>query len=570
MSDEKNNKSKKGKSSPTELGAAENKKKPVQFNLEEEEINNNDGAAEEEINIAAPEIPDLNFFNDIEIDEDEALTDSSSVLNHEESISVPSNIISDPAIDVSDGQKDDHQSEISDLTEIKKISDLTDDNSLNTEDYTQIISHQQIIEDTDNDENEKTQIMQIPALPNEVEKELETHIEEEVSKDESFHAFEYIPQSKFHFLSQIKDFIKEIPEKLKKRNLKEQATTFLNNKKSTNSTSSFNKWVKKIDANEIQQNFFSAKFRPKIHELFIFTIIIIFFYQIGNILSPLLLNKENAMKKLKINKSIAKNNASNSNLSNIDQIGIVNLFNAKLDSSAKIIKSTKVKTIDKNLVCLEASAPSSLEIKLQSTIVLQDSIKSLASVSVRGNKKVLSLRVGEKITNLATIGKIGRLKVILKNLKTGNCEYIEKVDKKFTKISSKSKYKIHQPKEGKKLMKSQKRDGITNDGNDYSIKKSIRDEMLTNIDEVLSQAEALQIKNPDGSLAFKMTNIVPGSIYSNLDIQNGDIIKSINGKNIKAVNELLNLFGKIKTIDSFQIGVSRNGSDITKNYTFEN
>ena len=44
-------------------------------------------------------------------------------------------------------------------------------------------------------------------------------------------------------------------------------------------------------------------------------------------------------------------------------------------------------------------------------------------------------------------------------------------------------------------------------------------------DGIKFKTTSSEIKNPDGSLSFKMTDVVPGSIYSQLDISDGDIIK---------------------------------------------
>ncbi|MBT5093448.1 MAG: PDZ domain-containing protein [Halobacteriovoraceae bacterium] len=93
--------------------------------------------------------------------------------------------------------------------------------------------------------------------------------------------------------------------------------------------------------------------------------------------------------------------------------------------------------------------------------------------------------------------------------------------------------------------------------------------MLGNINEILTQARAIQIKNPDGSLSFKMVEVVPGSLYSKLNIQDGDIITGINGKKIKNLNEIMALFGKIRSIDHFELSVKRNGIESSMDYDFE-
>jgi type II secretion system protein C len=234
-----------------------------------------------------------------------------------------------------------------------------------------------------------------------------------------------------------------------------------------------------------------------------------------------------------------------------------NIFNAKESLSQKP-KVTKKKEPEVK-ICKAANRKSSLPLKLVNTIVLQDSVKSVASVSKRG--KIFNFREGEKIDGMAEVGKIDRLKLVFKNLRSGSCEYIENVDKKAKRAFAKKKLKVEPARPLKK-------EGIQGVGNKYTIKKSVRDQLLSNIGEVLTQARAIQIKNPDGTLAFKMTDVVPGSIYSQLDIQNNDIVTGINGKKITSLNELMSMFGKLKENDAYDITIKRNGNEKTLNYNF--
>jgi type II secretory pathway component PulC len=66
-----------------------------------------------------------------------------------------------------------------------------------------------------------------------------------------------------------------------------------------------------------------------------------------------------------------------------------------------------------------------------------------------------------------------------------------------------------------------------------------------------------------------MTEVVPGSIYTQLNIQENDIICQINGRKIDNLNELMSMLGRIKEIDSMQIGLKRNGMSENLDYGFE-
>ncbi len=217
--------------------------------------------------------------------------------------------------------------------------------------------------------------------------------------------------------------------------------------------------------------------------------------------------------------------------------------------------------------CEKASQKSNLPITLVNTIVLQDSVKSLASVQIRSGRDVQELREGEKIDNMAKIFKISRLELIVKNLETGVCEYIQ--NEKMKQLRS-APLSVMSPSASKSYVQQQKKiKGIENEGNKYVISKALLDEKLKDISAILTQARAIKIQNPDGTMAFKMTEMDPEGIFSYLGIQDQDIITSINGKAITDLNEIMGLFGRIKNLDNLQLGVRREGSDSNLEYSIK-
>lgn len=217
--------------------------------------------------------------------------------------------------------------------------------------------------------------------------------------------------------------------------------------------------------------------------------------------------------------------------------------------------------------CDKANQKSNLPITLVNTIVLQDSVKSLASVQVRSGRELKEVREGEQIDNMAKIFKISRLELIVKNLETGVCEYIQ--NEKMKQLRS-SPISVMSPSASKTFAAQQKKmKGIENDGNKFVISKALLDEKLKDISAILTQARAIKIQNPDGTMAFKMTEMDPEGIFSYLGIQDQDVITSINGKQITDLNEIMGLFGRIKNLDNLQLGIRREGSDANLEYSIK-
>lgn len=316
----------------------------------------------------------------------------------------------------------------------------------------------------------------------------------------------------------------------------------------------------KFTWNDFVLRLFSPYTRAKVHSLFIILLVITVTYLVGKNMA-LFLNKSTPVAKTSRPIQIPLEKV-DTTIQDINKITSTNLFNAK--ESEKATGTTAKKDVD-NIVCLDAEKPTNLQIKLLDTIVLQDSVKSVASVQMRGSSELTNVREGERLDEMAEVSKIGRLKLILKNLETGDCEYAATDAEAETPMPD---LKIISPKAGQALFKSTN-PSIKNVGNTFKIKRAFRDSMINNMSDVLTQAKAVQITNPDGSLSFKMTEIVPGSLYSQLNIQENDIINNINGKKIENLNELMNLLGRIKEIDQFQIGLKRNGMSENLEYGFE-
>ncbi len=332
---------------------------------------------------------------------------------------------------------------------------------------------------------------------------------------------------------------------------------------------SLSELIKKYDIDGALQTLFATKTREQINKIFLIAFFGAFTYTIGKT-AALLLKPKPLVKRAQSTSLLPPQISSYGKLQNdIQKIKARNIFAAAQSVLPTDLGKTTVAkpTVDKNKICLKSEKKSSLPIKLLSTIVLQDSVKSIASVQVRSNRKKTILRENDKIQTLAEIGRINPEKIIIKNLSSGNCEYIQSKKKRTKKASPP---KVLTTQKGKKLL-AQKNPNIKQDGDNFSIKKKYRDEIIApdKIGDLLSQALATKLTNPDGSLSFKMTEIVPGSLYSQLNIQNGDIITKINGKKITNLNEVMRLFGRVKDIDHFGLTLKRGGINKDMEYNFE-
>ena len=314
----------------------------------------------------------------------------------------------------------------------------------------------------------------------------------------------------------------------------------------------------KLNLNKVYEIIFSPESRPHIHRGFLALLLLCSCYALGKTLALLLKGKETAPTARARMIDLAPLNE----VLDLNPIRTANLFNAHDITDIKKNRSQE------NVPCTlaEASSSSSLPIKVLNTIVLQDSVKSIAAVQLRSRPTLVEFREGEKIDNIAKLDRIDRLKIIIRNLDTNQCEYVANNIEGVRGAG----IQLMTPAQAKTFTAAAKNPDITNEGNSFKIKKRFINERLKDIGLVLTQAKAVKITNPDGTLAFKMTEVDPGGPFASLNILVDDTITEVNGKKITSMNEVMDLFGRIKDMDKLSIGVIREGEAQTLDYNFTN
>ena len=333
----------------------------------------------------------------------------------------------------------------------------------------------------------------------------------------------------------------------------------------TGQKDSVHKKIKSLNFSNFYNNIFTPSLRTPINKSFQIAMVLMSLYLFINTLAKFISGKKD-YKMIANNNAIDIDRTNELNANNLNQIKLAKVF--QTDKAKPIDPKKRIKPeLDQVLICKKASKKTRLPIKLINTIVLQDTVKSIASVQVRSTPP-LSVREGDKIDNMAEVGKIDRMGMIIKNLKEGTCEKIESSNQDT--FSRRSPISVMTPSQSKTFKKQQKKiSGINNDGNNFTVDKNFLKEKMSDISNILTQARGIQINNPDGSLSFKVVDIEPGGIFSYLGIQDNDVITSINGKKINDLNEVMGLFSKITTLDQLNLTVTRGGDQVPLEYKFK-
>jgi general secretion pathway protein C len=94
---------------------------------------------------------------------------------------------------------------------------------------------------------------------------------------------------------------------------------------------------------------------------------------------------------------------------------------------------------------------------------------------------------------------------------------------------------------------------------------SLRRSMINNaIQDVSKLMTQIQITPNESGLAI--SNIKPNSIFRRMGLRNGDILKSVDGQEIRSVDDALKLYENLKSADNVSVSIMRRGADRNIDY----
>jgi general secretion pathway protein C len=92
---------------------------------------------------------------------------------------------------------------------------------------------------------------------------------------------------------------------------------------------------------------------------------------------------------------------------------------------------------------------------------------------------------------------------------------------------------------------------------------------LKNINQLMSQVKVrphFKDGKPNGLL---LSHVKQNSIFKDMGLQNGDIVKGVNGKDIQSVDDALKFYDNLKSSNSVELQIERKGEGLSINYQIE-
>ncbi len=104
-------------------------------------------------------------------------------------------------------------------------------------------------------------------------------------------------------------------------------------------------------------------------------------------------------------------------------------------------------------------------------------------------------------------------------------------------------------------------DGISSNGDEFTIEEAELDKGLENLPLLLTQARAVPYFKEGRSIGLRLFAIKSGSLYEKIGLKNGDILKSINGNSLGDISQAMKLFDQLKQERSINLVLEREKQD---------
>ncbi|MDC0673968.1 type II secretion system protein GspC [Nannocystis radixulma] len=105
--------------------------------------------------------------------------------------------------------------------------------------------------------------------------------------------------------------------------------------------------------------------------------------------------------------------------------------------------------------------------------------------------------------------------------------------------------------------------------NSCTVDRMFVDSLFANPAALTKQARVMPSIKDGETKGFKFYGIRPGSLPKLLGMKNGDLLTSVNGIELKSVDQVMGLLTKMRSASNLQVTIERKGESITKDITIQ-
>ena len=197
---------------------------------------------------------------------------------------------------------------------------------------------------------------------------------------------------------------------------------------------------------------------------------------------------------------------------------------------------------------LEDMEETKLQLKLWGTVT-GDTQRSYAVIEDTQKREQNLYRVGDSIQQ-ATLKAILRTKVVLTVNGQDEVLAMEEI------IQGKSSRPIR-PSAGSRISSAPPPSRTQR----VSLRRNMINDAMQDVNKLMTD-----IKIQPNENGLVLSHIKPNSIFRRMGLRNGDVLKSVDGQEIRSVDDALKLYESLKSADSVAVELQRRGRDRTINY----
>lgn len=238
----------------------------------------------------------------------------------------------------------------------------------------------------------------------------------------------------------------------------------------------------------------------------------------------------------------------------IEQYGVI--FSRNLFNSRGVIPGDEPGTVPVDTGIDGPAQRTTLPLNLIGTIILRDELRSLATIEDKSASMVYPVRVDDEIPGKLRVLKVEARRVEFINISSSRKEYID-MPEDATRVASLAPTA---PRKGGP--------GIEQvSGSQFNVARTAIDAALADMSKVLTQARAIPHTENGQMVGFKLFSIVPGSIYDQLGLKNGDLLCGVDGEPMTDPGKAMTLVTEIKNRSRLELCVKRDGR--TQNFQYD-
>jgi general secretion pathway protein C len=240
-----------------------------------------------------------------------------------------------------------------------------------------------------------------------------------------------------------------------------------------------------------------------------------------------------------------------------------NIFKAAREDLIAEAQAAAQEQVEEGVFNADQCDQSGLNAELLATIVSSSPEASMAMFADKAKQEAESYRVGDKLLDQAEIVSIEWRRVLVK--RSGRCESfsLQEQQEAVPSDAVAAAPPPAVPGEGEPKFG----EGVKQtSGDEYEIPRAEIDNVLSNLNQIATQARIVPSFHNGKANGFKLFSIRPGSLYSKIGIQNGDIIQKINGFEINSPDKALEIYSKLKDAQSISVDLVRRGKTKSLSY----